>query len=96
MHVTSKSAFNVTVDWGEITSGQNGHIQKYEIRLKNKHRHTIATICCVLVNETRVASFYILHPGDKYFVEVCGFTIYHKCGKPRDTGWFHATALCKY
>ena len=95
MSVQSVSSFNVTVVWGEITSGQNGIIQKYRVRLKNTHGHTIGGMCCVLVNETRIASFFTLHPGDRYWVEVCGYTIYHACGTARGT-WFYAVALCKY
>ncbi len=96
VNVVSVDAFNVTVVWGEITEGQNGVIQKYRIQLNNKDNHYLSHVCCVLVNETRTATFSVLHPGKRYLVNVCGYTSYHKCGTWSNTGWFYSTALCKY
>ena len=95
VRVVSLSAFNVTVVWGNITEGKrNGIIQKYKIEIK-KDNSFLSSICCVLVNETRIAIFPILQPAKKYTVYVCGYTSHHKRGAWASVG-FHSTALRKY
>ena len=95
LRVEELGAFNVTVAWDNITSGQNGIIQKYEIKIAKEHNPNLDRICCVGVNEPRIATFSI-QPAQKYAVQVCGYTSYHKCGTWSNTGWFHSLPLCKY
>ena len=95
VRVVQLSSFNVTVAWDNITSGQNGVIQKYRIQIHYKNNAYLDSICCVRVNESQVATF-ALHPANRYCVYVCGYTSYHKCGAWSSTGWFESPALCKY
>lgn len=85
----------MTVSWDNITSGQNGIIQKYQIKLDKEDNPNLDGICCIGVNESRIVTF-LIQPAQKYAISVCGYTSYHKCGKWATTDWFNSPPLCKY